>query len=186
MRLLPPSALCSDRWQGIVEWILWGGSCWRQRSHIPSKHGGRPWHCAGSRSRHLQQRRGYSCKNHFRWENVRCYRNIHCCVYSIFNHKSIGWFLYSGISNIFCLAATPPTLGDYALNFDSELAVKVPSSAVSAYQSSWGTNYSRMTISAGDPTSATTAANSGSTTHWATFSNTYSDSELSVEAGKYQ
>ena len=41
-----------------------------------------------------------------------------------------------------------------------------------------------MTISAGDPTSATTAANSGSTTHWATFSNTYSDSELSVEAGK--
>ena len=95
-------------------------------------------------------------------------------------------FLYSGISNIFCLAATPPTLGDYALNFDSELAVKVPSSAVSAYQSSWGTNYSRMTISAGDPTSATTAANSGSTTHWATFSNTYSDSELSVEAGKYQ
>ena len=41
-----------------------------------------------------------------------------------------------------------------------------------------------MTISAGDPTSVTTAANSGSTTHWATFSNTYSNSELSVEAGK--
>ena len=59
----------------------------------------------------------------------------------------------------------------------------MPKSAVDAY-TSWGTSYSNLTISAGDPTSVTTAANSGSTTHWATFSNTYSDSELSVEAGK--
>ena len=92
-------------------------------------------------------------------------------------------FIDSGISNIYCLAATPPNLGEYALG-DNDLSVKVPSSAVSDYQSAWGSSYSEMTISAGDPTSATTAANSGSTTHWATFSNTYSDSELSVEAGK--
>ena len=92
-------------------------------------------------------------------------------------------FYYSSISNIYCLAATPPVLGEKALGY-SELAVKVPSSAVSDYQSSWGTCSSKMTISAGDPTSVTTAANSGSTTHWATFSNTYSNSELSVEAGK--
>ena len=92
-------------------------------------------------------------------------------------------FTYSGISNIYCLAATPPTLGNRALGYFYG-AVKVPSSAVRAYKSSWGTSYSNLTISAGDPTSATTAANSGSTTHWATFSNTYSDSELSVEAGK--
>ena len=92
-------------------------------------------------------------------------------------------FYYSSITNIYCLAATPPTLGDEALG-NKNLAVKVPSSAVDAYQSSWGSSYPKMTISAGDPTSVTTAANSGSTTHWATFSNTYSDSELSVEAGK--
>lgn len=91
-------------------------------------------------------------------------------------------FNESRISNIYCLAATPPTLGDVALG-DNALSVKVPKSAVDAYKSSWGSSYS-MTISAGDPNSATTAANSGSTTHWATFSNTYSDSELSVEAGK--
>ena len=92
-------------------------------------------------------------------------------------------FSSSSISNIYSLSATPPTLGKNALD-DKALSVKVPSSAVNAYQSSWGTSYSKLTISAGDPTSATTAANSGSTTHWATFSNTYSDSELSVEAGK--
>lgn len=92
-------------------------------------------------------------------------------------------FIDSGISNIYCLAATPPKLGDVALG-ENALSVKVPSSAVRAYQSSWGRRYPEMTISAGDPTSATTAANSGSTTHWATFSNTYSNSELSVEAGK--
>ena len=91
-------------------------------------------------------------------------------------------FIESGISNIYCLAATPPTLGDVALGENAH-SVKVPKSAVDAY-TSWGTSYSNLTISAGDPTSATTAANSGSTTHWATFSNTYSDSELSVEAGK--
>ncbi|MGM9699265.1 MAG: hypothetical protein ACI3Y0_11575 [Prevotella sp.] len=89
----------------------------------------------------------------------------------------------STFSNIYCLAATPPTLGENALD-DKALAVKVPSSAVSDYQSSWGSSYTNLTISAGDPTSVPTAANSGSTTHWATFSNTYSDSELSVEAGK--
>lgn len=92
-------------------------------------------------------------------------------------------FLYSGISNIYCLAATPPTLGNRALGYN-DLAVKVPSSAVDAYQSEWKSSDSKMTISAGDPESVTTAANSGSTTHWATFSNTYSNSELSVEAGK--
>lgn len=92
-------------------------------------------------------------------------------------------FLYSGISNIYCLAATPPTLGNGALGYN-DLAVKVPSSAVDAYQSEWKSSDSKMTISAGDPESVTTAANSGSTTHWATFSNTYSNSELSVEAGK--
>ena len=92
-------------------------------------------------------------------------------------------FTYSSISNIYCLAATPPTLGDKALGY-SVSAVKVPSIAVIPYkfQSAWR-SYSNF-ISAGDPTSVTTAANSGSTTHWATFSNTYSDSELSVEAGK--
>lgn len=90
-------------------------------------------------------------------------------------------FIVSRISNIYCLAATPPNLGEYALG-ENPLSVKVPSSAVSVYQSSWG--YYSSKISAGDPKSATTAANSGSTTHWATFSNTYSDSELSVEAGK--
>lgn len=90
-------------------------------------------------------------------------------------------FNESRISNIYCLAATPPNLGDEALG-ENALSVKVPSSAVSDYQSAWG--YYSSKISAGDPTSATTAANSGSTTHWATFSNTYSDSELSVEAGK--
>lgn len=90
-------------------------------------------------------------------------------------------FIESGISNIYCLAATPPTLGNVALG-ENALSVKVPSSAVSVYQSSWG--YYSSKISAGDPTSVTTAANSGSTTHWATFSNTYSDSELRVEAGK--
>ncbi len=99
--------------------------------------------------------------------------------------NNIGEYAFtdSGISNIYCLAATPPTLGKNALD-DKALSVKVPSSAVNAYQSSWGSSYQKMTISAGDPTSVTTAANSGSTTHWATFSNTYSDSELSVEAGK--
>ena len=92
-------------------------------------------------------------------------------------------FVYSSISNIYCLAATPPTLGDKALGY-SVRAVKVPSSAVIPYtcQTSWR-SYSNL-ISAGDPTSVTTAANSGSTTHWATFSNTYLNSELSVEAGK--
>ena len=97
--------------------------------------------------------------------------------------NNIGDYAFneSRISNIYCLAATPPTLGEDAL-CDNALSVKVPKSAVDAYQS-WETSYS-MTISAGDPTSVTTAANSGSTTHWATFSNTYSDSELSVEAGK--
>ena len=99
--------------------------------------------------------------------------------------NNIGEYAFtdSGISNIYCLAATPPTLGNRALGYFYG-AVKVPSSAVGAYQSSWGSSYQKMTISAGDPTSVTTAANSGSTTHWATFSNTYSDSELSVEAGK--
>lgn len=92
-------------------------------------------------------------------------------------------FIESGISNIYCLAATPPTLGNGALG-NNYLAVKVPSSAVDAYQSEWKSSDSKMTISAGDPESVTTAANSGSTTHWATFSNTYSNSELSVEAGK--
>ena len=92
-------------------------------------------------------------------------------------------FIDSGISNIYCLAARPPKLEDVALG-ENALSVKVPSSAVSAYQSSWGRRYQEMTISAGDPESVTTAANSGSTTHWATFSNTYSNSELSVEAGK--
>lgn len=92
-------------------------------------------------------------------------------------------FIESGISNIYCLAATPPTLGNRALGYN-DLAVKVPSSAVDAYQSEWKSSDSKMTISAGDPESVTTAANSGSTTHWATFSNTYSNSELSVEAGK--
>ena len=92
-------------------------------------------------------------------------------------------FIESGISNIYCLAATPPTLGNGALGYN-DLAVKVPSSAVDAYQSEWKSSDSKMTISAGDPESVTTAANSGSTTHWATFSNTYSNSELSVEAGK--
>lgn len=92
-------------------------------------------------------------------------------------------FIESGISNIYCLAATPPTLGDEALG-ENALSVKVPKSAVDTYQSLWRTSYSNLTISAGDPNSATTAANSGSTTHWATFSNTYSNSELSVEAGK--
>ncbi len=97
--------------------------------------------------------------------------------------NNIGDYAFneSRISNIYCLAATPPTLGEDAL-CDNALSVKVPSSAVSDYQSAWG--YYSSKISAGDPTSATTAANSGSTTHWATFSNTYSDSELSVEAGK--
>ena len=97
--------------------------------------------------------------------------------------NNIGDYAFneSRISNIYCLAAKPPTLGEDAL-CDNALSVKVPKSAVDAYQS-WETSYS-MTISAGDPTSVTTAANSGSTTHWATFSNTYSDSELSVEAGK--
>ena len=92
-------------------------------------------------------------------------------------------FTYSSISNIYSLAATPPTLGDKALGY-SVRAVKVPSSAVIQYQyqTSWR-SYSNL-ISAGDPTSVTTAANSGSTTHWATFSNTYLNSELSVEAGK--
>ena len=89
-------------------------------------------------------------------------------------------FIDSGISNIYCLAAMPPHLGDLALG-ENARSVKVPSSAVSYYESEWS---SEMTISAGDPKSATTAANSGSTTHWATFSNTYSDSKLSVEAGK--
>ena len=92
-------------------------------------------------------------------------------------------FIESGISNIYCLAATPPTLGNGALGYN-DLAVKVPSSAVDAYQSEWKSSDSKMTISAGEPESVTTAANSGSTTHWATFSNTYSNSELSVEAGK--
>ena len=98
--------------------------------------------------------------------------------------NNIGDYAFneSRISNIYCLAATPPTLGEDAL-CDNALSVKVPKSAVDAY-TSWGTSYSNLTISAGDPTSVTTAANSGSTTHWATFSNTYSDSELSVEAGK--
>ena len=98
--------------------------------------------------------------------------------------NNIGYYAFneSRISNIYCLAATPPTLGEDAL-CDNALSVKVPKSAVDAY-TSWGTSYSNLTISAGDPTSVTTAANSGSTTHWATFSNTYSDSELSVEAGK--
>ena len=97
--------------------------------------------------------------------------------------NNIGDYAFneSCISNIYCLAATPPNLGEDALG-DNALYVKVPSSAVSVYQSSWG--YYSSKISAGDPTSVTTAANSGSTTHWATFSNTYSDSELSVEAGK--
>ena len=92
-------------------------------------------------------------------------------------------FIESRISNIYCLAATPPTLGNVALG-ENALSVKVPKSAVDAYQSSWETSYPNLHISAGDPESVTTAANSGSTTHWATFSNTYSDSELSVEAGK--
>ena len=94
-------------------------------------------------------------------------------------------FTYSRISNIYCLAATPPTLGNKEALGYSARAVKVPSSAVIKYeyQTSWG-SCSNLTISAGDPTSVTTAANSGSTTHWATFSNTYSNSELSVEAGK--
>ena len=90
----------------------------------------------------------------------------------------------SNVSNIYCLAVTPPILSSDAFSTTIDYTIKVPYYSVSNYQSSWGSAYSNMTISAGDPTSVTTAANNGSTTHWATFSNTYSDSELSVEADK--
>ena len=90
-------------------------------------------------------------------------------------------FVGCKLTTVSCLAAMPPTLGYYVFGYYPP-TFKVPYNSLNNYQSAWAS--SDMTIIAGDPTSVTTAANSGSDTHWATFSNTYSDSELKVSAGK--
>lgn len=89
----------------------------------------------------------------------------------------------NSISSIYSLAAVPPTLGADCFQSTTNYTVKVPFHSVDSYRAAWGDAY-QMEISAGDPSAASTVANSGSATRWATFSNTFSDSQLSVESGQ--
>ena len=98
--------------------------------------------------------------------------------------KSIGRNAFSGCNglSVYCMSASVPANGGATPAADAVITMHVPYHSVDSYKSIW--NGSNVNVVAGDATSVTAVANTGSRRYYATFSDLYSDAELSVANGE--
>ena len=96
---------------------------------------------------------------------------------------SIGDFAFSGCSslqNVYCLSTGKNTDFNF-FSISDDAILYVPTHSIDEY-SRWSKYFSQ--ILPGDPKQATAVANKGQAAHYTSFSNPYSDTELTVETGK--
>ena len=97
----------------------------------------------------------------------------------------IGGSAFSGCSslqNVYCLSSGIDTYGYEPFSGIGDNAILyVPTHSIDEY-SEWSECFSQ--ILPGDPKQATAVANKGQAAHYTSFSNPYSDTELTVESGR--
>ena len=98
---------------------------------------------------------------------------------------SIGESAFSGCSslqNVYCLSTGLNKYDSSVFNrIGDNVIIYVPTHSIDEY-SGWSKYFSQ--ILPGDPKQATAVANKGQAAHYTSFSNPYSDTELTVETGK--
>ena len=87
----------------------------------------------------------------------------------------------SSLEQVYSLASDPQNYGRSFLGVADNANLHVPLHSLESY-GVWSPDFSE--ILPGDPEQATAVANKGSNTHYSSFSNPYSDTELTVETGK--